>query len=667
MKFINGILFNENFKDFYSNFKNPFGESEFVFGSAVNEILKTQNRVIVAELGFGLGRNFLNIAAKFKNSDKILHFVSIEKFPLQKEILAKFYENFKFEGAKKLLKLYPTLESGFHRIKFSKNITLDLLFGDAECVLKECEFKADIWLMDGFSPSKNPDMWSDEITSQIARLCKIKAKIATYSASKKVQKSLENAGFCVVKTPGFNGKREMIRACFNGNSGEIKDYFFERPSFKSGKNVLIIGAGIAGIVTAIKFQNLGYKTVIAEKACSVAANASGNFCGVLEPLITKKGVKLGEMHKYAFKMAVKFYKKNAPKNLAKFCGAKEFAYNDDILKRFETHDKSEIFDFNRKDLPYASIFIKNAALLRPRKICEFFSKKLNIKFGHEFSDFVESNGGYIVNFVGKKPLKCDILIFAIGSESEELFGGGKNVRANFDDAMQISSVRGQITLLRPFLKTPIPLGARGYICPKIGKRQLIGATYDRKDYENQARAFDDERNLQNVADLLNKNFVKNTDTRNLNDKKFKFEILDKNVNLNISKQNLNFKTHTQNNELAFKNQILNVKILGSRVGFRGYSGDRFPLIGALPDCEYFKEKYKILPWQKNRAKNLPPKYLKNIYINTSHGARGLCTAILGAEILADLVTNRPFCLPKSLINELAPSRFLIRKLKKGLK
>ena len=132
MKFINGILFNENFKDFYSNFKNPFGESEFVFGSAVNEILKTQNRVIVAELGFGLGRNFLNIAAKFKNSDKILHFVSIEKFPLQKEILAKFYENFKFKGAKKLLKLYPTLESGFHRIKFSKNITLDLLFGDAE-------------------------------------------------------------------------------------------------------------------------------------------------------------------------------------------------------------------------------------------------------------------------------------------------------------------------------------------------------------------------------------------------------------------------------------------------------------------------------------------------------------------------------------------------------
>ena len=31
--------------------------------------------------------------------------------------------------------------------------------------------------------------------------------------------------------------------------------------------------------------------------------------------------------------------------------------------------------------------------------------------------------------------------------------------------------------------------------------------------------------------------------------------------------------------------------MGSRVGFRGYSGDRFPLIGALPDCEYFKEKY----------------------------------------------------------------------------
>jgi len=45
---------------------------------------------------------------------------------------------------------------------------------------------------------------------------------------------------------------------------------------------------------------------------------------------------------------------------------------------------------------------------------------------------------------------------------------------------------------------------------------------------------------------------------------------------------------------------------------------------------------------------------------------GLGTAILGANLIMDLVLARPLCIERSLFFELHPARFLIRKLKKGL-
>ena len=58
---------------------------------------------------------------------------------------------------------------------------------------------------------------------------------------------------------------------------------------------------------------------------------------------------------------------------------------------------------------------------------------------------------------------------------------------------------------------------------------------------------------------------------------------------------------------------------------------------------------------------------KNLFVNFSHGSRGLGTAILGANLITDLVLARPLCIERSLFYELHPARFLIRKLKKGLK
>ena len=212
-----------------------------------------------------------------------------------------------------LYKKYPkNLIHGINRINFSKNIIFDLCVGDVSEILGELEFDADVWFLDGFSPSKNPEMWSDEIILKIANLSKIGTKIATYSSARSVATSLEKNGFEAWKVQGFGKKREMIRAKKIKNNEFIKNSHFSRPktsiNLPKKRSVLIVGAGIAGLATATKLKKLGFRVKIAEKQGKVATNGSSNFCGVAEPLITQNGVKLGIMHICAFLQAYQFYK-----------------------------------------------------------------------------------------------------------------------------------------------------------------------------------------------------------------------------------------------------------------------------------------------------------------------------------------------------------------------
>ncbi|CZE49233.1 bifunctional tRNA (5-methylaminomethyl-2-thiouridine)(34)-methyltransferase MnmD/FAD-dependent 5-carboxymethylaminomethyl-2-thiouridine(34) oxidoreductase MnmC [Campylobacter geochelonis] len=612
--FKDGVAFSPRFDDIYFNTIAPLEEAKFVFSSSIDEIWQKQDSFIVAEAGFGAGLNFLTLCKKFKHSDKTLHFVSIEKYPLDKKSLTKIYEKLgAFKNlSKRLIKLYPAQISGVYRIYFKKNIILDLYFGDIKEALDNLDFKADIWFLDGFAPSKNPDMWDLEVMQKVARLSKFGSILATYSSAKFVQNNLKEAGFEVNLVNGYAKKRQMIRAALK-QSYELKNIWFSRPlTDKAAKKVLIIGAGIAGIVTALKFKKAGFDVVVAEKESKIASNGSGNYTGALMPLITQKGVMLGKMHLNSFLQAVNFYKKYIPKKLAKFSGAKEFAFNQTLIKRYENCD--EFFKFDKLDSPYPSIFIKDGATIRPRKTCKFASSELKILLNYEFVGYKNSENGYDVSFANGVSLQTQIIIFAMGSHSEELFGGGLNPKLNLDAHLQISSVRGQVTWIEKRVDTKFPLSAKGYVCPAIKGVQVVGATYDRLLYEDRARRIDDVKNLESVEEFLG-------------EKK--------------------------------------VKILGSKVGYRSYSGDRFPLIGALHDSLWFRQNYANLMWTKNQN-HLAPKHLKNIYITAAHGARGLSTAIMGAELLLDYVLNRPLCVDKSIADELNPARFLVRKLKKGM-
>lgn len=149
-----------------------------------------------------------------------LHYVSCDKHPLKKNDLIKCLQKWPELSvqAEKLIEHYPVLTPGYHHLTFNNNqITLTLMLGDVlECYeqLLICgdinleqrlrESYVNAWYLDGFSPSKNQSMWSDDLFTVIAMLSREGSTLATYSASGVVKTALTNAGFVVEKKKGFD-------------------------------------------------------------------------------------------------------------------------------------------------------------------------------------------------------------------------------------------------------------------------------------------------------------------------------------------------------------------------------------------------------------------------------------------------------------------------------
>ncbi|WP_169999772.1 bifunctional tRNA (5-methylaminomethyl-2-thiouridine)(34)-methyltransferase MnmD/FAD-dependent 5-carboxymethylaminomethyl-2-thiouridine(34) oxidoreductase MnmC [Campylobacter sp. RM9328] len=617
INFKDKIAFNEEFNDIYFNTSDPLGESKYVFASAIDEIFEDQNSFIVAELGFGAGLNFLTLCNKFKNTDKKLHFVSIEMTPISPNDLQEIYKKlnaFKLLS-KKLISLYPPIISGIHRIEFSPNITLDLCFGEAKEILPELDFEADVWFMDGFAPSKNSSMWDEEIFKEVARLSKIEAVIKTYSCAKIVRENFIKSGFELTLLKGYGKKRQMSHAVLKHKTQSSVNPWFQRAkttNLSKNSHAIIVGAGIAGLATAYELSKNGIRVTLMEKENSVATNGSGNISGALIPLITKPEVNLGRMHLNAFLQAVRFYKNTLSKQEINFTGCIEYAYDELLKRRYESRfsdDSKGIFDYDESAKPYPALLIKDGAHVCPIKACKKLAKEFEVLLSHKYLSHKHlKNGKISIKFKHDKKtksIKADFLIFAAGSESTEIFG---------DKDITISSVRGQVTHIEKILNNTMPLSALGYICPAKNNIQIIGATYARGDIDPNPRADDDNENLNKLSDFID---------------------------------------------------IKNTRIISQKVGFRSYSADRFPIIGALHDEEYYKSVYKDLFWTKHKANNALPKYEQNVFVNFAHGSRGLGTAILGAKLIGDLVLNRPLCIEKSLFNDLHPARFLVRKLKRA--
>lgn len=222
-----GLPYSTAFGDVYFSSDDGLLETEYVFiqGNALSSRWQApaQHDFTILETGFGTGLNFLCACKAWLEhapANAVLHFASVEKYPLSPADMHKALQHWQTLKpiADELLAQYETLLNTGTATLFNDRIKLQVLFGDATECLSKLDTKADAWFLDGFAPSKNPEMWQQTLFEQMARLSHLKTTFATFTSAGIVRRGLAAAGFKVNKQPGFGKKREMISGYFVGNN-----------------------------------------------------------------------------------------------------------------------------------------------------------------------------------------------------------------------------------------------------------------------------------------------------------------------------------------------------------------------------------------------------------------------------------------------------------------
>ena len=358
----NGVTapLSSEFGDVYFSKTDGLAESRHVFIDG-NDLatrlanLRNFERFVIGEIGFGTGLNILAIWQLWQqirpDNHSHLHIITTEKFPLSKTDLEQALSVWtELAGlSQQLIDNYPPPLAGCHRLNwFDERLTIDLWLGDATSSLSQVtgEGKVDAWLLDGFAPSCNQELWSADLLAQIARLSKNHTTLATFSVASAVKQGLKHHGFTLAKRKGFGKKREMLTASFQPKltsanfcklyfryNKKIKPFFvtlpftasfesrrrqrrkannvkgFELPNFSAitkPLSVAVIGAGVAGLSSAYALAARGHSVTIFDKAQPLAG-ASGNIRGFLAPKLTSLKRLETNLHAIGYLASCRFY------------------------------------------------------------------------------------------------------------------------------------------------------------------------------------------------------------------------------------------------------------------------------------------------------------------------------------------------------------------------
>jgi tRNA U34 5-methylaminomethyl-2-thiouridine-forming methyltransferase MnmC len=208
----NGVPVSTRFDDPYFSLDNGLAETRHVFLQGNDLPDRFRDGFEVAELGFGTGLNFLTTLTAWRAAgrDGHLHFTSFEAFPMTADDLAVALSM--FDELRPLAdRLVAQWAPRGGTIDMGEDVILEVVIGDARDQLPRWTGQAHAWFLDGFSPAKNPELWSPALMQEVGRHTRAGGTFATYTAAGFVRRGLTDAGFEVERVPGFGRKRHMTR------------------------------------------------------------------------------------------------------------------------------------------------------------------------------------------------------------------------------------------------------------------------------------------------------------------------------------------------------------------------------------------------------------------------------------------------------------------------
>lgn len=635
MNFISKIapktIYSNIYNDVYWSKEGGLEEKTHVFieGNKLKERWVTKENFTIFELGFGAGLNFLATKRAWENSRRLgsLNYISVELHPIPRttlrEILLEF-EELK-EHTEEFLAQYPENFYKIHRIEFqSSKIFLTIWIGTALDALKELYFYADAFFLDGFSPSKNPDMWSKEIFAWLKKHSQKFSTFSTYSVSKTVKENALENGFEIQTQKGFGTKREMLIGKLNLNDtyNLVKKYF-PFPTHKNNlQNITILGSGLSGLCLGYSFSLRDIKVTIIDENPTLGANASSNPLGYFFPKLTKKLTTASELSLIGTRFTqnrISLWNKQLNQTIGENLGVFLYFSNQREKENFESAFQSHNLEPDLLKEKEVSILGESKTLLH-FKLGGYFKP---LEFSKAMVDYLNLQGTRfqfgqkIAKLTFDKTWKLWDTDQHLVWETEILILANSFGILDFEQAkLPFQKIRGQICLLPSELqyyeKTPF-LTEDTYLISN-DNILLLGATFNPYDSNPNPNPEHNELLLRRLRNSL---------------------------------PNLTF---------------IDGKNLFSKVGFRANSKDRLPVLGCLPIETEYKKDYKN--FQKGYSdKNYPfGKVYPNLYVLSGMGSKGISYAPVLAESLVSLICGEAPAIPISILEALHPARFIMRDI-----
>jgi tRNA 5-methylaminomethyl-2-thiouridine biosynthesis bifunctional protein len=509
-----GQPYSERYGDVYFSRDSGLEETHHVFLQG-NDLaarfaaLRPGESLCIAETGFGTGLNFLCAWRLFEQvapPGASLDFFSTERFPLGDDEL------------RAALAMWPALQTeadplrmcwrrrvpGWNRWHFAAGrIRLTLALEDVAQALPQLpEGGVDAWFLDGFSPAKNPEMWSDEVLSAIARASHAGTTLATYTSAGWVRRGLQQAGFAVERVPGFGRKREMVR-------GQLLSAGAQAMNGQVPSSAIVIGGGLAGCAAAHALAQRGIKVTLLEAAPQLASAASGNPRGILH---ARFGAGMNALHRFvlaAYGHALALLDEVLPVdgvNRAE-CGLLQLAATEDESRRIgklsaqvwpphllQAVDAARASELAGMEMMHGGLWFPAGGWVVPPEVCARLAahRDITVRLDSEVTALEAVAGGWRVSGAG----------FAVEAEQVVVCSAHQAKRLVPFAAWPLQPVRGQISVLPATpqsARLKAVLCAEGYCAPAVADRHVAGATSSFDDAATDIRATDHADNLAKIA------------------------------------------------------------------------------------------------------------------------------------------------------------------------
>lgn len=515
-----GLPYSTRYQDIYfsvspENAQHGLAESRHVFlqHNRLAErwsALPAASHFTIIETGFGSGLNFLaaqELWLKTAPSDAHLHYISIEIAPFTAADLQRAHAYFPQLKtlSDQLCQQYGWLHQGFNHIELLQSRTsLTLIVGDVASCLGVLTASADAWFLDGFAPSKNPDMWQTSLFSAMAQHSRIGTTFATFTSAGHVRRGLQQAGFSVTKTVGYGQKRDMLCGQWPGLA--------EATSTAQPLNVAVIGAGIAGCSTAWHLAQLGCNVTLFERQATAASGASGNPKGMLYPrLNTEKALNDG-LALRSYRYTLKHYPSlGLGADHFNACGLLQLGSGDRERKRVHKVGKryghsgvlqalsaTEASTVAGTAIADDALYFLDGAWVNPVAACQAYLRHPRIQayFNHGISRIEAQGEKWQLTAIPQvlEPL-FDAVVVANASEAKQLLP---------DHGLSLNPLRGQMGLIKtqPALQAlRTILCGEGYVTPVMDGQHALGATFSPGNTSIEVQEADNQANLEMLSHL----------------------------------------------------------------------------------------------------------------------------------------------------------------------